>query len=134
MADNYESAVTEAKSRNGVSGLVERLTQQMAPNATTHTVFGEPIERDGVTVIPVAKVRWGVGGGSGVGANQNTHREGEGEGGGGGMMATPVGYIEIAGGQAQFRRIVDPAAMWPVLLVGGIAGWLVLRAFRSIFR
>jgi len=47
-------------------------------------VFGEPYERDGVTIIPAASVRGGGGGGDGGEANQ-------GSGGGFGVSARPVG-------------------------------------------
>ncbi|MFC7528357.1 sporulation protein [Actinoplanes sp. GCM10030250] len=39
-----------------------------ADNATAAKVFGEPVERDGVIVIPVAMVSGGGGGGSGSGS------------------------------------------------------------------
>ena len=45
--------------------LVERLADKLGSSAHSTAVFGEPVERDGVTVIPVAKARWGFGGGGG---------------------------------------------------------------------
>lgn len=45
--------------------LVERLADRLGSSAHATAVFGGPIERDGVTVIPVAKARWGFGGGDG---------------------------------------------------------------------
>jgi uncharacterized spore protein YtfJ len=57
-----------------------------------------------VTVIPVARVRWGVGGGGGWAP------EGSGSGGGGGVAADPIGYIEITSAGATFRRIAHPIA------------------------
>ena len=81
---------------------VESLAERIGGRAGAATVFGEPVERDDVTVIPVARAAWGFGGGSG------TRAEGEdGEGGGGGAMAWPVGYIELSGGTTRFRPIVD---------------------------
>lgn len=135
VTQGFEDAMAKATQGNGAAGrLVERLAEQLGARATSQAVFGEPIERGGVTVVPVAKLRWGVGGGSGSGTDDDHHKEGEGAGGGGGLMATPIGYIEIVGGEAHFRRIVEPAALWPVLLVGGIAGWLLFRGLRSLFR
>lgn len=52
---------------------------------TVRRVFGEPFERDGVTIIPVAKIGGGAGGGSGDSA------DGSGSGGGFGLTATPAG-------------------------------------------
>ena len=41
------------------------MAEKLGAVAKAATVFGEPVERDGVTVIPVAKARWGFGGGAG---------------------------------------------------------------------
>ena len=43
---------------------VETLLHQAREVTTVRRVFGEPIERDGVTVVPVAAVRGGGGGGA----------------------------------------------------------------------
>jgi uncharacterized spore protein YtfJ len=50
---------------------------------TVRRVFGEPYERDGITVIPAAAVMGGAGGGSG--------QDDEGAGGGGGGSAFAPG-------------------------------------------
>src|SRR5690606_34414305 len=54
------------------------LAERVGTTARVETVFGEPVERDGVTVIPVARARWGFGGGTGARSGE----EGEGAGGG----------------------------------------------------
>src|SRR6476619_3732115 len=75
------------------------MAEKLGAVAKAATVFGEPVERNGITVIPVAKARWGFGGGAG-------RREDEdGAGGGGGVQVTPVGFIEIKNGRADFRPI-----------------------------
>ena len=80
-------------------GLTERLAERIGATARASAVFGEAVEDQGVTVIPVARARWGFGGGSGA-------RDGEqGGGGGGGTSVSPVGYIELRAGEARFRRI-----------------------------
>src|SRR5215212_9113778 len=82
-------------------GLIERMAERLGGAATARAVFGEPVERDGVTVIPVARVRWGFGGGGGAGEGKDG--PGAGEGGGGGVMASPAGYIEITASGATFK-------------------------------
>ena len=61
------------------------ILEQVRDTLTVRRVFGEPIERDGVLMVPVACVRGGFGGGAGEGQPK---REGEkgpsGWGGGGG--------------------------------------------------
>ena len=109
------------------SGLVEHLAETFGNKASAQTIYGSPVERQGVTVIPVGKVRYGLGGGSG-----NREQAGEGSGGGGGMMVAPVGYIEIKNGKSKFKRINYPTAILQV--AGGLAigAWLVLRGVRAL--
>ena len=75
------------------------------------TVFGDPVEREGITVIPVAKARFGFGGGGGAGGREG--EEGSGGGGGGGALVNPVGYIELHDGAARFKRISSPPTCSP---------------------
>jgi uncharacterized spore protein YtfJ len=56
---------------------VQRLAERVDATAGASAVSGDPVERDGVTVIPVARATWGFGGGSGGEAGR------EGAGGGG---------------------------------------------------
>jgi uncharacterized spore protein YtfJ len=86
-----------------VNDLLERIGQTVGESAQVSTIFGEPVQREGVTVIPVAKARFGFGGGGGSGTREGN--EGSGGGGGGGSSISPVGYIELHDGSAEFRRI-----------------------------
>lgn len=117
-----------------VDGLLERLAERVGARASASIVYGEPVERAGVTVIPVAKVRWGFGGGSGRNTAGGEARDGS--GGGGGMTASPFGFIEIRDGHTAFKRIDDPATVLilvpPIVLAGGITTWLVLRGLTKL--
>jgi len=135
MTSELDTAFDEAESAAGgaFTAIVNQLADRVGLRANARAVFGDPVERDGVTVIPVAKVRYGFGGGGGV----NAEPEGEanqGGGGGGGVSASPVGYIEIHDGRAEFVRIPDLTSNWPMVLAGGIAAWLGLRGLRALFR
>ncbi len=110
-----------------VQSILERIAEKLGMHAKASTVYSEPIERDGTTVIPVAKVRFGFGGGTKAGQQQ-------GSGAGGGMNVTPLGYIEIKQGQAEYRPIREPSSYVPIILAGGVAGCLLLRAMRKIIR
>jgi hypothetical protein len=44
---------------------ISAMAEKLGAVAQASTVFGEPVERDGITVIPVAKARWGFGSGAG---------------------------------------------------------------------
>ena len=107
----------------GLEALFGSLADRLGRSARAAAVFGEPVERDGVTVIPVARARWGLGGGSG----RRPKRPGEGVGGGGGAIVSPVGFIEIRAGEARFKPIVE---LKVVLGVSLAAGALLLFAFR----
>jgi uncharacterized spore protein YtfJ len=65
---------------------------------TVRRVYGDPIERDGVTVVPAAAVIGGTGGGGDAQGN---------EGGGFGLLARPVGVWEIRGDTVRWRPAVD---------------------------
>ncbi|GAB4336780.1 MAG: hypothetical protein Kow0010_24760 [Dehalococcoidia bacterium] len=136
MTDDLDRAFDEAA--NGGLGfadaLAERLAEKVGARAGARLVFGDPVERDGVTVIPVAKVRYGFGAGGGSGTDESGEASGSGGGGGGGVAASPAGYIEISGGTATFRQISDPVSMWPLVVAGGFASWLVLRGLRALVR
>lgn len=69
---------------------------------TVRQVFGEAVERDGVTVLPAAVVRGGVGGGGGQ--DEQGHR---GEGGGLGLVARPAGAFVIRDGVVRWHAAFD---------------------------
>ena len=136
MADDLSRVLREAQAAASGRGddIVERLAEKVGLHAGSSAVFGDPIERDGVTVVPVAKVRWGFGGGSGRGIEEGseTGEIGEGSGGGGGVMASPLGFIEISDGEARFQRTSDPASAVPIIVASGVAAWLCLRGLRKL--
>ncbi|QBS45322.1 sporulation protein [Nocardia sp. CS682] len=78
---------------------------------TVSRVFGEPIERDGITVIAAATISGG--GGAGEGGDD----AGQGSGGGFGLGAKPVGAFVIKDGQVRWQPSVDVNR---VVLVAGV--------------
>jgi uncharacterized spore protein YtfJ len=136
-----------------VSGLIERLGLPVG----AQRVFGEPVERDGVTVIPVAWASWGGGGGEGPAAVPSAGRRpaldepggpgpesqaGQGSeaasmagGGGAGAMIKPAGFIEIREGQARFHRIEGaPLRLVALILAAAIAFRMVMKEVRRTVR
>ncbi|MFD3001887.1 spore germination protein GerW family protein [Pontibacter toksunensis] len=107
---------------------VERIAEKMSAAANAKRIYGEPVERNGVTVIPVSKAAYGFGGGAGTKAGE------EGSGGGGGMVLTPVGYIEIKEGTTKFRPIQDPQTLIKLFAISGVAVLLTARSITKIFR
>lgn len=102
-----------------VNELLERVGKAVGQKAHVSTIFGEPVERGGLTVIPVAKARFGFGGGGGFGTAEN--EEESGGGGGGGAAVSPVGYIEVRDGGAEFKRISTPTDLLAMVAAASLA-------------
>ncbi|MQA97927.1 MAG: sporulation protein [Streptosporangiales bacterium] len=113
--------------------MFDRLSSRLGGSATVQAVYGEPIERGGVVIIPVARVSIGFGGGGGQGRSK-TGESGEGAGGGGGASATPIGYIEIRDGNAQFKPIRDPLTDVLVPVGALLAGTSVAKLIRTLLK
>jgi uncharacterized spore protein YtfJ len=121
-------AVEAEKRTELVDELLGRIGQTVGQKAQVSTVFGEAVERDGVTVIPVAKTRFGFGGGGGSGTREGN--EGSGGGGGGGAVISPVGYIELRGDGAEFKRISTPRDVVAFVAAASLALLAVKRLFE----
>lgn len=103
----------------------------MGAKATVQAVFGEPIKQGEVTVVPVAKVRWGFGGGGGR-SEAAPEVPASGSGGGGGVAADPVGYLEIGPAGATFKPISDVRPSPAFLLAVGVTVAIVIRALARL--
>ena len=123
-----EKARAEATEVGVADQLLERLADRIGGRASVETVFGPPVQRGDLTVIPVARIRWGVGGGGGA-----SEREGAtGSGGGGGLAADPIGYLEISQSGAIYRPIGKPWASAGYVLALAAAAALVIRAIARL--
>lgn len=139
MTSDRSKATNEAiqAAEGGMTASVlERLADLVGGRATVQAVFGEPIERGNLTVIPVARIRWGIGGGGGSTVDPTGGTEsGSGTGGGGGVTADPVGYLEIRAEGAVFQPIRPPYPSPVLVMAAGFATAVVLRALiRGIHR
>ncbi len=88
---------------------------------TVSRVFGEPIERGGVTIIPVAQVQGGGGGGGDK--EQNA-------GGGFGIRARPVGALIIRGDSVEWRPTFDLGRALSALALISLAACLLCGRSR----
>jgi uncharacterized spore protein YtfJ len=126
--ETHEEAKMTTETQDGTAladELLKRIGETVGDKAKVSTVFGEPVERAGITVIPVAKARFGFGGGGGAGARGG--EEGSGGGGGGGALVSPVGYIELREGTAQFKRISTLADVLPLAAAAALTALAVKR-------
>jgi uncharacterized spore protein YtfJ len=110
---------------------VQRLIEGARDAMTAKRVYGDPVERDGTTVIPAARVRGGGGGGSGRGSGPDGEGEGSGSGAGFGLDARPVGAYVIRDGAVEWQPAVNRERITLALI--GLAG-LVVWALRSVLR
>lgn len=129
---NTEAAIREAESAtDGISTVVEQFAKTIGAHSHADTIFGAPVTRDGVTVIPVARVIGGFGAGTGSGAKGSESSQGSGLGGAGGFMVSPVGMIEIRPEGARFRKLEQPMGAWgdvgELVLFLLRRGWSILR-------
>lgn len=98
---------------------------------TVRRVFGDPYEKDGVTVIPAARIAGGGGGGHG------RDKEGpQGEGAGFGMKAGPAGVFVVQAGEVRWQPAIDPnrvlGTVGAVLIAVVLTrGWVLGRFARS---
>ncbi len=93
-------------------------------------VYGDPIEMQGRTIIPVARIKYSVGGGSGGGygpiAQEGDGQEeaaagGHGEGAGGSFSVKPIGIYDVTADKTVYRPIVPLELMVLVpLMVSGL--------------
>ncbi len=110
----------------------ERLAHRIGGGVRVTTIFGEPVEKDGITVIPVARARWGFSGGSSSGGNTSENQKGEGMGGVGGVKVSPAGYVEVKNGRARFHPIYDPAMVTQIIVASGVVAALLLQVARRL--
>ena len=135
MTTQAEHAASDRAVRAGnatpTDGLLERLAELVGAKAGVQAVFGEPTTRQDLTVIPVARVRWGFGGGGGR-AEAPPSAPASGSGGGGGVAADPVGYLEVGPEGAAFRPIREPYPSPVFLIASAVAAAIVLRAIARL--
>jgi uncharacterized spore protein YtfJ len=86
-------------------------------------VFGDPYEKNGVTVIPAARVQGGAGGGGGEGPEG----QGNGMGAGFGVNARPAGAYVIRGDEVDWRPAIDVNRLLLGMQVIVVAALLLAR-------
>ncbi|MEV7013741.1 spore germination protein GerW family protein [Streptosporangium sp. NPDC051022] len=104
---------------------VMEMIDQARDAASVKRVFGEPIVRGDVTVIPVARVSGGAGAGSG---RQEGGQPSENTGGGFGLGVTPAGVFVIKDSEVRWQPVIDVNRV----ILGGqlvaVAAFLMTRA------
>ncbi|TFD59993.1 hypothetical protein [Cryobacterium sp. Hh38] len=106
-----------------MTSLPEKLAETFR-SAGVKSAYGDPVQIDGVTLVPVALAYYGFGGGDAGEA---------GSGGGGGGVSLPIGAYVKSGGTARFEPNVIAllAVGVPFLIVTGRALARVIRALKK---
>lgn len=107
------------------------LTQNIADTVSSvgvHAAYGEPLELDGTTIVPVAVVAYGFA----AGENDDSSTK-EGAGAGGGGYAAPLGAYVTRDGYTRFEPNVIAllAVAIPFVCVAGRALARVVRALKK---
>jgi hypothetical protein len=123
MASEPSAHEAFASDKRRSDELLATLADRIGARFEASSVFGTPVERDGVTVIPVATIRFGIGGGGGSDPSKGQ----DGQGGGGGGTASAAGYIELRNGRSRFVPAVHPARMFLLVATATLAGLALLR-------
>ncbi|KUF06722.1 hypothetical protein [Leucobacter sp. G161] len=109
------------------------ITKHIADTVTqtgVNTAYGDAVEVDGVTILPVAVGSYAFGAGEGGGgAGADATISGEGSGGGGGGMSLPIGAYVTRDGHTKF----EPNLI-ALLTVGVPFVWVAGRAIARIIR
>ncbi len=87
-------------------------------------VFGAPYEKDGITIIPAARISGGAGGGG----DQHEPQAG---GVGFGVSSRPVGAFVIKGGDVRWQPALD---LNRVILMGQLVAIVALLTARAIVK
>jgi uncharacterized spore protein YtfJ len=102
---------------------MQELLAQARDVMTVRRVFGEPIEKNGVTIVPVANVMGAAGGGPGPSSSADN------TGGGFGLRLTPAGVYVIKDGEVTWR----PALNLNLVILGGqLVAMVVFLTIRAI--
>lgn len=92
-----------------VNELMASTIQKIRETVDANTVVGEPIQVDGVTIIPVSKISFGFAtGGTELPAKADRNSP-FGGGGGAGVKVIPVCFLVVSGGQVKVLPMAAPA-------------------------
>lgn len=93
--------------RHPVSELMRSTIEKVHELADTNTIVGQPIHTpDGVTLIPISRVSFGVGSGGGDYGKAQPHQFGG--GGGAGVKIDPVAFLTIKDGVTRVLPVAVP--------------------------
>lgn len=116
--------IDEKIAKTPVTGSVEQVMTELVRSASVNAVFGQPVEREGATIIPCSEIAVGLGLGSGSGpVDERGNSTGGGSGAGGGSRGRPVAVIVVTRDGVRVEPILD---LTKVALAGLTTGAFML--------
>ncbi|MET0932298.1 MAG: spore germination protein GerW family protein [Mycetocola sp.] len=138
-----QNTATQRKT-NDLPAFLQPLLDRLQSAGKTDTIFGPSRQEHNRTIVPVARVSFGVGGGSGRAASKkpgttdlgrpasNGDRPAdEGTGGGGGVSVTPVGVFEVTDAGTRFFPVTTSKVAVGTFLAGLLLGLVLGRGTHS---
>ena len=124
-------AFDDARSAAGAGAvdLLATVIDQIGGKAGANAVFGEPIVRGDLTVVPVAQMIIGAGAGNGI-----SDEAGSGAGAGSGALTRPIGHLEITDAGARFVPLRRPWFDGGLMVAVAFSGLLAAKAIRALLR
>lgn len=116
------SNLEPAKQRSMLPDFIERARDVFS----VQRVYGDPIEVDGVIVVPAASVSGGSGGGGGLEADGR-----QGSGAGFGVHTRPAGALVIRDGDARWEPATDPERR---IVAGTVVAVVGILAVKSLLK
>ena len=97
---------------------LDTLLQGHRDAITVRRIYGDPVERDGVTIVPAAAVMGGTGGGG----------DEDGNGGAGlGLAGRPAGAWVIRDGEVKWKPAIDVSRLAAIAALTYVVGRLLAR-------
>jgi uncharacterized spore protein YtfJ len=115
---------------------IEEMIDEAGSSISAKRVFGEPYEKNGVTVIPVARVMGGVAGGgatapAGEDSDEDDYGSSSGSGAGYGMIAHPAGAFVVRAEKVSWLPAIDVNR---IIFGGQIVAIVALLVMRSVLK
>ena len=102
---------------------------QQVPSIGAKRVFGEPYEKNGVTIIPAARIMGGIGAGEGVTPDADGQpTKTTGAGGGFGISGGPAGVYVIKGDKVTWLPAIDVNRLMLGFQIVMVVFFLTVRA------
>lgn len=90
---------------SNIRGIMDTTMDKIRAMVDADTVIGNPITMEGVTLIPVSKVSFGLATGGSDLPVKNVSKETFAGGGGAGVSITPIAFIAVSGGNVKMLQI-----------------------------